>query len=371
MIRIITAIGNSNLNNELKKYEDFDIVGNDIIYSEGIFELLEKNTDVKYLILGENFSENINYCINKIKEINKKINIIFIINKKNKNLEDQLYKKGIQEIFYEDEEIENIINYLKTKNIEYLNLELRNEINDLKKILLEENNKKINKRANKKLIIGVCGTAGIGKTTACILFAKALSKNNRALIIDFNLLNSQLGFLYNKKIEYTQINESNLNNFIFKVEKNIDIFIGIDILYSYKKLDFICFKNYINKIKSNYDYIFFDTNIKIEPEKNKELFLLCDYIFLLTGINKIDLNKNEKIIDYFINKIKIDKEKIKILFYKLNCFEVLRYKIQKINNNMGINDVGFLKNSVFFKSEIKKSNFLINKLLIRKIIKKI
>ena len=43
LINIITAIGNSNLNNELKKYEEFNVLTNDILYSDGIIELLEIN----------------------------------------------------------------------------------------------------------------------------------------------------------------------------------------------------------------------------------------------------------------------------------------------------------------------------------------
>ena len=32
LIKIITAIGNTNLNNQLKKYEEFNVIGNDISF---------------------------------------------------------------------------------------------------------------------------------------------------------------------------------------------------------------------------------------------------------------------------------------------------------------------------------------------------
>ena len=51
ILKIITAVGNENLNNALKKEKDFEILENDIFYQEGILEYLEKNSDVDVLIL--------------------------------------------------------------------------------------------------------------------------------------------------------------------------------------------------------------------------------------------------------------------------------------------------------------------------------
>ena len=43
MKKIITAIGDENLNIFLKKQNNVEVIGNDIQYQEGIFEILEKN----------------------------------------------------------------------------------------------------------------------------------------------------------------------------------------------------------------------------------------------------------------------------------------------------------------------------------------
>ena len=47
---ILTAIGNPILNNELKKIKNINIIYNDIQYQEGIFEILEINKNIDFLI---------------------------------------------------------------------------------------------------------------------------------------------------------------------------------------------------------------------------------------------------------------------------------------------------------------------------------
>lgn len=368
MIKIITAIGNTNLNNQLKKYEEFNVIGNDIFYQEGVFELLENNKDIDYIILGESINKDNNHFVEKIKEINNKIKIIFIINGKNKELENELYKRGINDIFYEDENIDNIINYLKSKNIEYLNIELRKEINNLKSIILE--NEKINCKNNKKLSICFFGTNGIGKTTACVIFSNALKKHNKILIMDLNYLNPQIGNIYNKKINYSEINENNLDSLIFKVENNVDIFVGFDILKNYKKINKSIFYNKMEELKNKYNYIFIDAGYEECTELN--LFNQVDKIFILSGIKNIDLNKTKNIINIFENKQEINN-KLNIIFYRINLIELIKIIFNKklFSNLFNYKNIGFIKNKIFTKNNITKEKNIINKILIKKIIKNI
>lgn len=380
MIKIITALGNPSLNNELKKYEEFNVIGNDIMYFDGVLEFLELNSEIDYLILGEIIDiNNLNDFIDKVINNNRKIKIIVVINKKNKKIEDILLKKGILDIFYDDIEISEIVNFLKTKNIEYLNIELRSEINNLKKLLIEKNNKKISK--NKKIIlnnqenkiIGITGARGIGKTSFCVMLANSL-KNKKVLIIDFDLINSQINDIYNKKFEYAKIDELNINNYIFNVHNNIDILIGLNILYYYNKLNLANFKIKINNIREKYDYILIDTYSEYNFDKNKYILNMADKIFLLTGLNKLEINKTRKLINILIKKWQINNKKINIIYYKFN---ILEYLINKkiINKNIfeNIKIIGKIKNEILFFYNIKnnyKFNF-INKFFCKKIINKI
>ena len=104
-IRILTAIGNQNLNNTLKKEKEFEILENDIFYREGILEFLEKNKNIDILILYEKLYGEINLInlIKNIKKINNEINIFFILENKNEELERLLKIENVNNIFYNNE----------------------------------------------------------------------------------------------------------------------------------------------------------------------------------------------------------------------------------------------------------------------------
>ena len=53
MKKILTAINNPKLNEELKKEKNFEVIGKDIQYREAILEILEKNKKINLLIISE------------------------------------------------------------------------------------------------------------------------------------------------------------------------------------------------------------------------------------------------------------------------------------------------------------------------------
>lgn len=121
-MKVITAIGNPKVNEELKKDDFYEVIGVDIQYQDGIFEILEENKNIDYLILNLNLigELNENELIEKILEENKKIKLIIILEKEN----------------------EKIINYLFLKNIKNILLKNKNNLNEINNII--KNNKEIN-----------------------------------------------------------------------------------------------------------------------------------------------------------------------------------------------------------------------------------
>ena len=117
MKKIITALANPILNNELKKQKDFIVIGNDIQYQDGVKEVLEKEKNIDFLILSEILpGENkIEKLIEYIKKVNPNINIIIILENKKEELEKYLYSKNIYYILYNKTEITEIINLIKNK----------------------------------------------------------------------------------------------------------------------------------------------------------------------------------------------------------------------------------------------------------------
>ena len=102
MKKIITAIGNEKINNELKKEKNIEIIINDIQYKEGIIEILEKYQNIDYIILKASLQGDISIeeLIKQINTINKNIKIIIISENNLKSLEEFLNKKIIYKIIY-------------------------------------------------------------------------------------------------------------------------------------------------------------------------------------------------------------------------------------------------------------------------------
>ena len=146
-MNVVTALGDEKINNLLKKEVDINVIGFDIQYQEGIFEILEKNINVEFLILNINLIGELNYekLIEKIKEKNNNINLIIFLEKENEIIKNNLLKNNIKFILNKNElNIKNIINILKNKNkINLINKNIKNnKINNLNK----NNYLKINKK---------------------------------------------------------------------------------------------------------------------------------------------------------------------------------------------------------------------------------
>ena len=137
MKKIITAINNPKLNEELKKEKNFEIIGKDIQYKEAILELLEKNNNIDLIIISEKIPGEIKLekLIEKIKLINEKIKIIFILEKENEELKKILIKNNIKDIYYNNKI--NLMELIKIINKKEINME--EEIIKLKKIIEEKN----------------------------------------------------------------------------------------------------------------------------------------------------------------------------------------------------------------------------------------
>ncbi|MFR2533885.1 MAG: P-loop NTPase [Clostridia bacterium] len=238
MKKVITAIGNPFLNERLTKEEDIEILAKDIQYQEGIFEILEKYKKIDFLIISENLNGKLSMykLIEKIKEKNKDIKIIFILEKEEKEIEKRLYSQKIYKIFYHQKtEIQTIINLIKNKREEenkQLNLELEqlkiflkeNKIKDTstqndKIPILKLKNKKYIKENRTKKVITILGTGGVGKSIFTVNLVNSLIQNNyKIAIIDFDILNNSLHTIlgvnkYPEKIK-RKIKETYLYNII-------------------------------------------------------------------------------------------------------------------------------------------------------------
>lgn len=381
MKKIITAINNPKLNEELKKEKNFEIVGKDIQYKEAILEILEKNNNIDLIILSEKILGEIKLekLIGKIKLINEKIKIIFILEKENKDLEKILIKNNIIDVYYNnkinlnelikiinkkeinmEEEIIKLKKIIEEKNINYNNIENnnseKNKINNknnlkekykdkIKNEIMTYIRKRINisKEIDKEInttknmltkIITFSGNYKSGKSTLSLIISQCLSeKNNKVLLIDGDLETQDLSIILKKgkwkdykdnknrnKKRSKKINNELRNNYFNKNNRN-------------KKNNFN--KNIINKKNIN--------NYKKIEIKNKKNKINNYYKKLINSKNTIYYYQIKNIINLFTNKIN------KNLYF----FNGLNYLLK----NKIINNKKILKKIIFVFFEIMKLNY--------------
>ncbi len=429
MKKIITALGNENLNQKLKKENIFEIVTEDIQYQEGILELLEKDNEIDFLILNELLPGNIDIrkLIEKIKLNNSNIKIILFLEKKNEELENYLYAKGIFKIFYHNQiEVKEMIELIQN-NSKNSNQEIKKEIDELKKILLEKNkkenktnlffknnakNNKMNKFNNKneifknnsnkifnnnfhnnleskrKEIVCVSGTSGVGKSIFSINLAKSfMQEENKILIIDFDILNNSLHTIlgikkYPEKIKNriknnNLLNEIKVEELIIKINSKIDLISGINLLFDSKyKISSIKIKNILLKLKEKYNLIIIDTSSECFFDYTKEIMKNSNYNIFITEANLLEIKKAKNLLNVYIQEWEIPQNNFNILFnkYDQNSIDISVLKhifsgfsiLGKLSNNSQYNLIINKNSKKQLEKNLQKEYNIINKKILNK-----
>lgn len=311
-MKIITAIENKKINEQLKKVNNIKILNSDIQYKEGILEYLEKNNNLDIIIVKDNIPGQINLfnLIKEIQKINNKIKIIILINNNN-------FKK-----------FDNI------KNIEYYYLERITIINILKVLNVYSNNNKKNIKNN---VITFSGNRGAGKTTFAIIISKILSeiKNKKVLLIDED--DNKILTKISLKNNYKNIND---NEGTIKIENN-SYLLNINFLINNK----INNLEYLNKIKNKFDYIIFD-NMPNYFKKYENIII--KNIYLLEP-NIIEFEKARK---------KLFKKNTEIIINKKNINSIEKKIIEKTFNKKIIGEINYSNNiNLFINNNFNINNF--------------
>ena len=417
MKKIITAIGNEFINNELKKEKNLNVILNDIQYKEGIVESLEKENEVDYIIInsvlqGETKIEDL---IKQIYIINKYIKIIIIIKNNEKEIEKYLNYKNIYKIIYLDKDdkvnmqkiIEIISNDHENNKIINIKKEEKNKENkkESKKIKGERNNtnivlikriakniinnylikqlssKKIKFNSKKSLknkiknkSICITGPPGVGKTIISINLAKInIYKNDKILIINSDFFNNSINTILGLRNISRNINiekKCKENNEYLK--NNFDnIFECFNIIKINKKIDLLILKKektkenienmFLNKIIENinflkdiYEIIIIDTNYNEKSNNLKNITEICDFCLFISDTNLLEINQSIKLLDIFINKLNIKINNIKIMFNKYNSESISFNLLKNIFSEFEV--IGKLNYRKIYNKLINKNN---------------
>lgn len=338
-MKVITALGNPIINEKLKEYDKYEIIGKDIQYEEGIFEILEENNNIDILLVSNNLPKEYDFkiLINKIIKIKNNLKIIVFLKEKDETIENFLISKNIFEIYYMSNIEEffykiNVNNEMKYDDIE----EIKKLINNNIKKIENYDNKNITKKKKKsniilnktikedyadnekKEIIVITGNNGAGKSIISAIFSDFLIKHNKkVLLIDMDFNYSTISSLFDIK------NKKN-NDLIVNIKNNFDIIFDLKKYLFQSNFNYEFIYKELSKFRIIYDYIIIDLPGDKEQAMVKEMLQLSNKIIYLFEPNLIELQKANLNLESYINDLKIDSNKIKLILNKSN-----KYKIDK------------------------------------------
>ena len=339
--RIITAIGNTDINEKLN-CQEIKVLCGDIIYKEGVIEYLEENSDVDFIVLNDELTGSITTeeLIENVKNINNKIRIIVITNRHDDKL--KVYRK-----------IETA-DFTKIKNI-ILN---KNSVFNMKTIPI---NNFFDFQTKDGKVVDILGSNGIGKTIFSLILAHSI-KNKKILIMDLDILNDSMINLLGIRKKAEQIKNNNLSysenidvsDFIVKIEKNIDYLLSMNLFFNTKlQVSSKRIRNIINNMKTQYDYIIVDTSTSAFWEYTKEIVKIADENIFISGANMLEIRKSQKLLELFINECNTEKEKIKIIFNKFTKNSIDDEILKELFDDYDI--IGKIKLSDYYDLAINKN----------------
>lgn len=348
MKKVLSAVGSDMIKELLKEYE----VLSDIPYQEGVIEALKRDF-IDILVVYANLEGDMDkyMFIEKIREIDSKIEIFVIIDEEDDNYKNYLFKKGIFNIFVNEktskEELINAINNETSIKPHKSDLRQKN-ISGYK--LINKENKSPNRpnltpRFQKQQVITFTGMSSSGKTTLATQFGTLIAKNSRAkvLLIDFDTINAGLNQFFGakrspEKPDYILPPDKNsgINYMIDAIDKRTfdsnvfekyviktKYFSNLDILTGNKSL-FVCekvlnieyYSRILEKAKELYDFIIIDTSSNIFVDATQFSLLNANTIFYVLEATNTSFERTFRTIKEIFPVWGVNNSKIKLIINK-------------------------------------------------------
>lgn len=282
---------------------------------------MKGNSEINLLVLSETLigEYEIKEFVSKVLEINKELEIIFILEDENLSLRKFLEKRGVSKIYLEDDiDVDTILNQiLEVKPNQSINL----EIEELKKIISKEQNKKFSKNSK---VIAISGNYGSGKSLITSLLGKSANRTGtKTVIIDFDIINSSINTIFRIKKYKTYESRGDIECFITHISTNLDVFCGIDALFTEEnKISFEKVEKLIADLKDVYDLILIDTSSETTLKFMKVVLTNVDKIIFLLEPNLLEIKKAENLLEIYIEDWEIHPKRIELLLNKVNANSV-------------------------------------------------
>ncbi len=401
MKKVLVAIDNNEIYNQIINKKEYDVYERDIVYKEGVLEYISKNK-VDIIITRDDIEGNMikEIYIKQIKLLLPHVKIILFVKEMDNKYLEFLYGNGIYDILESKEnfEINKIISMMEgicAKNEFLYNKEITNGKESVNNISLVTKKK-----------MAVFGTSGSGKSYVSSIIANMLVKklNMKTLLLDFDVQNSAIDIYNNlncsnnilsdivKSVDNQTINSNTFENNVHK-QGNLSVITNNAGIYECQEMFSIRHYEKIFEIAmQKYDVIVSDVVSNIFLDVTYYNLKNADVILFVISPNYISIRQAIKYLELLTTVWNVDKEKIKLVVNKVtetslsaaqiesflsgykvcmqieydNNLENVINGISKINENTIKEDkeiyriFGVDKQKYEDKVDNKKTNFLLN-----------
>lgn len=406
MKRIITAMGNDVLNNELRKYAKYDVLYEDLFCQDILINKISKSeTDVIIISALLQGQWDLEEFVEKIRSKNSIARIIIVTDEIDTNMKKILESYNVLDVFIDSTvEIPDIIDAIDREETVRKKYEMLGESNAEYNVSVPDventpikNNIVLEKMVQKQEIITISGISGAGKSTVAINFCKVLSQKSdaRILLIDLDTLNGNIDEMLqiskipqNIEMAIDDDKRSGINYAVELIMKNrfdsnvFDELVvnanGFDVLTGNTSLHYcqnVLKEEYYDKLlkcaKEKYDFIVIDTSSNIFLDSTKWALREASKILFVTEGNFLSLKKMQQFIHIITNIWGVWKPKIEIIVNKKYKNEIENEVIFKVTDGLKI--IGEIKlneenNAISYEKILSNINYIPKKKIIERIL---
>ena len=361
--KIITAIGHPGINGSLREMPDFEVEYEDILYQEGLLEILKASLpDV--LLLSELLPGGYDKkgIIEKIREIDGYFKVIIILEREDVEFRNFLISKGIFDIFVDNQaEMDDLVECINqdpkviVRIKQEIPKETREEMENLKRLLLEKpaviREEVVIPQIQRQEVIAVCGPGSAGKSCFVTQLAVLLTQRSKAkiLVMDFDTVHPSLDQYLGVPKSPPNVDYSigggrcsGLNYMIDAIDKNklessvfdelvarprgmetLHVLTGNDSLYVCQDvLNSDYYRVILEKAKELYDIILIDTSSNIFVDSTQFAAVNASRIFLLAEGTYLSLKRTMLLLEMYVKEWNVRKEKIRVVINKYNSYSL-------------------------------------------------
>ena len=199
---------------------------------------------------------------------------------------------------------------------------------------------------------------GFGKSTFSINLCKYYeNKKINTLLIDFDFYNSSINTILGINKYSSNIKKRCLEDLIIRISRNMNVICALDlILKNDKEFDYLKINEIFKKLKEKYEIIIIDNSSNISNIYQKILLNSCDKNIFLIEPNLSEIKKAKNYLEIYIKDWNIDKNKIRIIFNKVNKYSICYNILEEIFSEFEI--IGTINYNEKFNLFINKNGNL-------------